>query len=107
MPDDKNHDREERVRARAYDLWQREGGSHGSHERHWSEASRQIDEESMTSSLGVVPGPEGAGKSKRATKPAKTGATTDLSAPAPVSPSMPLSEMPAKSGRPVGRPKKL
>ncbi len=35
----------EKVRRRAYDLWQQEGESHGRHEDHWAEAERQIDAE--------------------------------------------------------------
>ncbi|WP_274627423.1 DUF2934 domain-containing protein [Arvimicrobium flavum] len=38
-------DKEKRIRARAYELWEREGRSHGSHERHWSEATRQVEVE--------------------------------------------------------------
>lgn len=38
-------DREEKIRARAYALWERGGYAHGSHEEHWSEAERQIDAE--------------------------------------------------------------
>lgn len=38
-------DREEKIRARAYALWERDGYAHGSHEQHWAEAERQIDAE--------------------------------------------------------------
>ncbi|MEQ1952490.1 DUF2934 domain-containing protein [Mesorhizobium sp. CN2-181] len=38
-------DREERIRRRAYDLWEREGRQDGTQERHWHDAVRQIDEE--------------------------------------------------------------
>lgn len=30
------------IARRAYDLWEREGSGHGSHERHWLEAERQL-----------------------------------------------------------------
>jgi hypothetical protein len=37
-----NADREQRIAARAYQLWEEEGRPHGSHERHWEQASREI-----------------------------------------------------------------
>ncbi len=30
------------IARRAYELWEREGRSHGHHERHWREAERQL-----------------------------------------------------------------
>ncbi|MFP5076967.1 DUF2934 domain-containing protein [Rhizobium sp. YIM 134829] len=39
-PQDDN--REERIRNRAYELWEKDGGSHGSHERHWQDAEREL-----------------------------------------------------------------
>lgn len=41
-------DREERIRRRAYDLWQREGAPEGRHQDHWHEAVAQIDAEDAT-----------------------------------------------------------
>lgn len=38
-------DREERVRQRAHEIWQREGGSHGRHDEHWHQAQREIEAE--------------------------------------------------------------
>jgi Protein of unknown function (DUF2934) len=35
-------DREERIRQRAYALWQSEGHRHGRHEDHWHRAEREI-----------------------------------------------------------------
>ncbi|RVK22955.1 DUF2934 domain-containing protein [Sinorhizobium meliloti] len=37
--------RKERVRRRAYEIWEREGGNHGDHERHWGQAASEIEEE--------------------------------------------------------------
>ncbi len=31
------------IAQRAYELWEREGSGHGSHERHWLEAERQLN----------------------------------------------------------------
>lgn len=39
-------DREERIRARAYEIWEREGRQEGSHEAHWQQAERELQEDS-------------------------------------------------------------
>ncbi|WP_413813931.1 DUF2934 domain-containing protein [Mesorhizobium sp. Root695] len=33
------------MRTRAYEIWEREGRRHGSHEQHWHQAAREIDGE--------------------------------------------------------------
>jgi len=38
-------DRIEKIRQRAYEIWQREGSLHGDHERHWHQAEMEIDRE--------------------------------------------------------------
>lgn len=38
-------EKEERVRRRAYEIWEREGGIQGDHERHWEQATSEIEEE--------------------------------------------------------------
>lgn len=48
-PGDEGLDRVDRVRRRAYELWEREGQPHGAHEAHWYEATRQIDGEDQAS----------------------------------------------------------
>ena len=48
-------DREERIRQRAYDLWQREGAPEGRDQDHWHEAVAQIDAE-MAEGNEVAPG---------------------------------------------------
>ena len=40
MSDD---DREQRIRNRAYALWEQDGGRHGRHDDHWAQATRDID----------------------------------------------------------------
>ena len=37
--------RDERIRRRAYEIWDREGRSHGRHEDHWHQAAVEIDAE--------------------------------------------------------------
>ncbi|MER9405283.1 DUF2934 domain-containing protein [Mesorhizobium caraganae] len=49
-----SEDRNERIRRRAYEIWQREGAAHGEHERHWHQASAEIDRED--NELGARPG---------------------------------------------------
>jgi hypothetical protein len=39
-------DRNDRIRERAYQIWQSEGGAHGDHDRHWHRAEMEIDRES-------------------------------------------------------------
>ncbi|MBN9548183.1 MAG: DUF2934 domain-containing protein [Alphaproteobacteria bacterium] len=38
-------DRHARIQQRAYEIWQREGGLNGDHERHWHQAEMEIDRE--------------------------------------------------------------
>ena len=38
-------DKEDRIRQRAYEKWQKEGESHGWHDRHWSEAEAEVSAE--------------------------------------------------------------
>lgn len=35
----------ERIRRKAYELWELEGGAHGRHDDHWSEAERIVADE--------------------------------------------------------------
>ena len=38
-------DREQKVRERAYSLWEQEGGEHGRHEEHWQRAEAELGDE--------------------------------------------------------------
>ncbi|PTE07736.1 DUF2934 domain-containing protein [Mesorhizobium helmanticense] len=38
-------DRHDKIQERAHQIWQREGGMHGDHERHWHQAEAEIDRE--------------------------------------------------------------
>ena len=38
-------DREERIRARAHEIWQREGSPEGHENAHWKEAEQELDAE--------------------------------------------------------------
>ena len=49
------NDREERIRQRAYDKWQKDGETHGWHDRHWNEAESEISsEDDTTGSVGSI-----------------------------------------------------
>jgi len=43
--------RDDRIRIRAYEIWQREGRPEGRHEQHWVVATREIDEEDTAERL--------------------------------------------------------
>jgi hypothetical protein len=45
--------RDDRIRIRAYEIWQREGRPDGRHEDHWVEATREIDEEDAAEQQSV------------------------------------------------------
>jgi Protein of unknown function (DUF2934) len=64
-------DRDERIRKRAHEIWERGGRPDGAHEEHWLQASREIDaEDQPTASESKTEEP--AAKKPRRTKPAKT-----------------------------------
>jgi hypothetical protein len=63
-------DREERIKQRAYALWQSEGHRHGRHEDHWHRAEREIAAEEA--GPGAAP--------RRAGRPRKAAATKTAAA---------------------------
>lgn len=70
-------DRQERIRERAYAIWEREGRRDGEHQRHWHQAASEIDAEDAASAA-AGPGRKAATSRKStaaAGKPAKTGPT--------------------------------
>lgn len=40
-----NGKRDEQIRSRAYEIWEREGRPQGRHEHHWHQAIREVDDE--------------------------------------------------------------
>ena len=63
-------DREERIKQRAYAIWQSEGHRHGRHEDHWHRAEREIAAEEA--------GPGGA--PRRTSRPRKAAAEQSVAA---------------------------
>jgi hypothetical protein len=43
-----NDDREHRIRERAHQIWQSEGMRDGDHDRHWTQASNEVDAEGVS-----------------------------------------------------------
>jgi hypothetical protein len=66
-------DREERIRQRAYEKWQKEGEEHGWHDRHWAEAEREIAAEGQSA--------EGTGNSPSSEADAATPMMDDAGMP--------------------------
>jgi hypothetical protein len=88
--------KEERIRARAYELWEREGRAHGGHERHWLEATRQVEAE-MADETGAAAGMTTAKPVKKAAAakpPAKRAPKAKTVEPAAATPK------PARSTKP-------
>ncbi|HYD29639.1 MAG TPA: DUF2934 domain-containing protein [Azospirillaceae bacterium] len=49
-------DKEERIRRRAYEIWEREGAPHGQEDAHWARAVQEIeDEDRAREALGAPP----------------------------------------------------
>lgn len=53
------HNREERIRARAYEIWQREGCPEGCEDEHWRQAEAEVDAEDSEVSSGELAPPAG------------------------------------------------
>ena len=86
-------DREERIKQRAYALWQSEGHRHGRHEDHWHRAEREIAAEEAGSSKAPRRAPRSgkaaAEKSAAATLARSPGGSTETRAQKPPSPKKP------------------
>ena len=77
--------REQLIAARAYELWEEEGRPQGAHERHWLQASREVEAAARKKSGGrpaVKPTTATAAKAKPAAAKAKTAVKPKLKAAA-------------------------
>ena len=60
-----DNEKEDRIRVRAYEIWQRTGRQDGSHIEHWDQATREIEDEDAerdsmaTEQVAGAPTPEG------------------------------------------------
>jgi Protein of unknown function (DUF2934) len=69
-------DKEERIRIRAHQIWEREGRQHGQDQRHWEQARREIEDEEPTGDkTNSVAGPAAGDGSEAETTPV-SGTTT-------------------------------
>ena len=50
-------DREQKIRDRAYALWEAGGGEHGRHEEHWAHAEQDVGREASGSDDDAVNAP--------------------------------------------------
>ncbi len=92
-------DRQERIRQRAHEIWEREGRPHGAHERHWHQATGEIEAEASKGNKPARAGaaaPAKAVKPKATVKPAK--ATAKVAAPAKA---LATTKTPAKTAKPA------
>jgi hypothetical protein len=46
-------DREQAIRERAHEIWEREGRPHGCDQKHWEQAVQEIDAESGSAAAGT------------------------------------------------------
>ena len=69
-------DRQERIRHRAHEIWEKQGRPHGADYQHWDQATREIDAEDAAKKPAAK-----AGASKPA-KPAAKAASPAKKAPA-------------------------
>ena len=66
-----NAARDDKVRERAYAIWEREGRPEGGAERHWAEAEEELraEEQGMTEPSAVPATPEGTSVPERGVGP--------------------------------------
>ena len=92
--------REEKIRQRAHAMWEKEGRPHGAHDRHWQQATSEVDGEDAAA----------AGEPAAAKKsPAKAKASATAAAPAKAAKPAPAkAEQPAaaKAEKPAAKPRK-
>ena len=89
-----DQDREERIRKRAYEIWEREGRQEGSHEAHWSQAQEELRAEEPA---------EGAQDETNVGEPASSGETGTDKAPAIAGDEKPGPEDSPAQVRPAGK----
>jgi len=73
-------DRENRIREKAHQIWEKEGRPHGHDKRHWDEAERELDTDGSPAVPGGAPKARGRAKATPAAPAAKTSAVTKTAA---------------------------
>jgi len=75
-------DRENRIREKAHQIWEKEGRPHGHDKRHWNEAERELNTDASPAVPGGAPKARGRAKATPAAPAAKTSAPTKTGAAA-------------------------
>ena len=78
-----NIDLEQKIRERAYQIWEREGRAHGRHEDHWHAAQRELANLAQEVSTITVPATKAATapKARKQAAPAAAKPKVDAAAP--------------------------
>ncbi len=74
--------REEKIRQRAHALWEREGRPHGAHDRHWHQATSEVDAEDATAAGEPAAGTKSSAKAKASTMAAAPAKVPKAAQPA-------------------------
>ena len=80
-------DRESRIRARAHEIWEREGRPHRAEQRHWEQASTEIELEKAQRDAEAAANPGASSDSvgaKQQTRPVASGAKKTARATGPM-----------------------
>jgi hypothetical protein len=88
-------DRQNRIRQRAHEIWEREGRPQGAHERHWQQAESEIATEGKA---GKKPAAARKPAAAKAAKPAAAGPGPAKTTATPAKPA-------AKPARAAAKPK--
>ena len=74
-------DKEQRIRKRAHEIWERDGRPEGQHDEHWDQARREIEDEdagasslerTVTDTIGLAVGADEApGEARHPSEPAE------------------------------------
>lgn len=102
-------DRHESISRRAYELWEKDGGSHGRHEEHWNQASREVGEPAPSTlapdgtTIGDGSGSVDAGAAKRKPRSSVKGVSKAEPADSPAA-APPTIETPEASAEPADTP---
>ena len=67
-------DRQQRVKQRAYEIWESEGRPSGRHDDHWSRADRELGDQDQGRSSGAIGG-AAKGNAKRGATKSTAGAS--------------------------------
>jgi DUF2934 family protein len=98
-----NGKKDDRIRSRAYGIWEREGRPQGRHEHHWHEASREVDDETSDGRT-TAPGAETSSDAAGSEEPHSNADARLSGNDAPTSPEAPAASAPV--GKAAARAKR-